>query len=158
LALGSRQFLQVSNRRERNGVMRDRIEQCHRAYCQATGQEIRLNAFDRERVWYEFLALGFTVEDVGLVGRFLVRAVEKGDRNPGCLRFRNLIGRPDDFEEELQLVRAAMRNFKPAPTEKEKTIRAFRPTASAPEPVSMDARPAKEVVGKLIDELRRAAQ
>ena len=135
--------------------MRDRIEQFHAAYCAATGQEIRLDAFDRERVWYEFLAFGFSIEDVGLVGRFLVRAVEKGDRNPGCLRFKNLIERPDMFEEELQLVRAAMRNFKAPPSEKEKTIRAFRPVTS--EPVPMTARPAKEIVQKALDELRKAA-
>lgn len=135
--------------------MRDRIEAFHRAYCLATGQEIRLEGFDRERVWYEFLAAGFTIEDVALVGRFLVRAVEKGERNPGCLRFRNLIGQPDAFEEELQLVRAAMRNFKAPPSEKEKTIRAFRPETS--EPVPMTARPAKDVVQKCLDDLRKAA-
>lgn len=137
--------------------MREEIEHLHKAYCESTGQEIRL-AFDREHAWYLFLQAGFTLDDVQLVGNFLRRAVEKGERNPGCLRFRNMIEPLNFFEEELQLVRAAMRNFKPAPTEKEKTIRAFRPTASAPEPVQMDARPAKEVVGRLIDDLRKAAR
>lgn len=138
--------------------MKTEIEAYHAMYCLSTGQEIRLDAFDRERVWYEFIKFGFTVEDVGYVGRFLVRAVEKGDRNPGCLRFKNLIERPDMFEEELQLVRAQMRNFKPPRTEKEKVIQAFRPIVAEPIHTPSTAVPSKEVVEAAMRKLRSAAQ
>lgn len=137
--------------------MREEIEQIHRAYCLATGQDIKL-AYDREHVWYQFLQAGFTISDVQLVGNFLRRAVEKGDRNPGCLRFRNMIEPINLFEEELQLCKAAMRNFKPPRTEKDKTIQAFRPSDAAPIHTPSTAMPAKEVVEAAMAKLRGAVQ
>ena len=38
------------------------IRQTHRLYCQWTGQTLLLR-FDRERLWYEFLRAGFSLED-----------------------------------------------------------------------------------------------
>ena len=39
------------------------IEQAHRLYGQLTGQTLRLG-FDRERLWYELLRAGFTLDDL----------------------------------------------------------------------------------------------
>ena len=36
------------------------IGQAHQLYCQLTGQSLRL-AFDRERMWYELLRLGYSL-------------------------------------------------------------------------------------------------
>lgn len=134
--------------------MRDRIEQFHRGYCESTGMELSLRP-EREMIWAAFIAEGFTEADVRLVGEWLRRKVQKGERNVGCLKLVNMISRFDDFEQELALCRAELRNFKAPPTEKEKTIRAFRPTAGESAP--MTARPAKEVVQKCLDDLRKAA-
>lgn len=134
--------------------MHDIIEALHSAYCSSTGLDIRL-AYDRERAWVEFHKAGFTASDVHLVGCWLRRAVEKGERNPGCLRFRNLIEPVHLFEEELQLVKAAMRNFKAPATEKEKVIKAFRPEVGEP-PATVTARPSKDVLRTAIDQVRRA--
>jgi len=131
------------------------IESIHKVYCDATGQQIRL-AYDRERFWAVFIADGFTAEDVALVCRYLVKAIKAGDRNPGSIRFRNLIERPDLFEEELALAKAAQRNFKPEPTNRDRVIQAFRPVVSeAPTPDA--AKPASGYVQSAIDQLRKAA-
>jgi len=39
------------------------IGQAHQLYCQLTGQSLRL-AFDRERMWYELLRLGYSLQDL----------------------------------------------------------------------------------------------
>lgn len=82
-------------------------EQLHKIYCDQTGYQLRM-AYDRDRAWYEFLQSGFTAADLELVLAYLKRGIAKGDRREGCLRFRNLIVQPDQFEEELQLAKKAM--------------------------------------------------
>src|SRR5208282_691772 len=42
------------------------IDQAHQLYCQLTGQSLRL-AFDRERMWYELLRLGYSLQDLRAV-------------------------------------------------------------------------------------------
>jgi hypothetical protein len=39
------------------------IGQAHQLYCQLTDQTLRL-AFDRERMWYELLRLGYSLPDL----------------------------------------------------------------------------------------------
>src|SRR5712671_1529121 len=46
------------------------IGQAHQLYCQLTGQHLTLR-FDRERLWYEFLRAGFTLNDLVQVLRYL---------------------------------------------------------------------------------------
>lgn len=128
------------------------IESIHAAYCEATGQPIRL-AFDRERSWYDFIQAGFTEADVRFMADWIKRKILKGERNPGALKFSNMIERVDRFEEDLVLARAEMRNFKAPPSEKDKVIKAFRPEQ---EPVKQTAKPAREIVNQLVDDLRKA--
>lgn len=130
------------------------VQAFHAAYVQSTGIEISLRP-EREMVWAAFIKEGFTEDDVRLVGEWLRRKVQKEERNVGCLKFMNMISRFDDFEMELALCKAEMRNFKAPPSERDKTIRAFRPEQEA---VKQTAKPAKELVEKAIQDLRRAAQ
>ncbi len=87
------------------------IEQAHRLYCQLTGQTLRL-AFDRERMWYELLRAGYSLEDLRAVIIYLQREIRAQRRNVGALKLSNLL-QPDRFEEDLQISRVRLRP--PAP-------------------------------------------
>jgi hypothetical protein len=83
------------------------IEQAHQLYCQLTGQNLRL-AFDRERMWYELLRAGYSLEDLRTVISYLQREVRAQRRNVGALKLSNLL-QPDRFEEDLQISRVRLR-------------------------------------------------
>lgn len=86
------------------------IPALHRAYVNLTGLDVALN-MDRERVWFDWLHYRrddpFTATDLGLVIAHLRRGIRDEKRNPGALRFRNLIGNPDEFDEERAAARKA---------------------------------------------------
>lgn len=84
---------------------RRQIEHLHGLYCKLSGLPMRLD-MHREAVWFEWLRRGFTAEDLALVLRHLRKAIAGGSRNPGALKFSNVIGQPDYFEEDLALSRA----------------------------------------------------
>lgn len=77
------------------------IAQAHRLYCQWTGQQLPLR-FDRERLWYEFLRAGFTLEDLAQVIRYLQKEIRHTRRNVGALKLSNLL-QLDHFEEDLNI-------------------------------------------------------
>jgi len=83
------------------------IGQAHQLYCQLTGQSLRL-AFDRERMWYELLRLGYSLQDLRTVITYLQREVQTQRRNVGALKLSNLL-QPDRFEEDLQISRVHLR-------------------------------------------------
>jgi hypothetical protein len=92
------------------------ISQAHQLYCQWTGQSLRL-AFDRERMWYELLRLGYSLEDLRTVITYLQREIRAARRNVGALKLSNLL-QPDRFEEDLQISRVRLRpppSAQPAP-------------------------------------------
>jgi hypothetical protein len=93
--------------------MKERIDQAHALYCQLTGQRVSLR-FDRERLWYELFAAGFTQADVQTVIGYLQREIRHGRRNVGALKLSNLL-QPDRFEEDLNISRLALRAPKPTP-------------------------------------------
>lgn len=88
------------------------VNQLHAEYCQRTGFEIDLN-FSRERQWGEWLSWRkgkpFTVEDLARVIGYIRQGISKGDRNDGALKFSNLVGSPDRFEEDLGLALKAIK-------------------------------------------------
>jgi hypothetical protein len=93
------------------------IGQAHQLYCQLTGQTLRL-AFDRERMWYELLRLGYSLPDLRTVITYLQREIRAQRRNVGALKLSNLL-QPDRFEEDLQISRVRLRLTSPtqsAPT------------------------------------------
>lgn len=89
-----------------------RITQAHQLYCQLTGQSLSLG-FDRERMWYELLRLGHSLEDVRAVVTYLQREIRAQRRNVGALKLSNLL-QPDRFEEDLQISRVRLRAPAPA--------------------------------------------
>ncbi len=89
------------------------IQQAHRLYCQWTGQQLQLR-FDRERLWYEFLRAGFTLEDLGQVVRYLQKEIRHTRRNVGALKLSNLL-QLDRFEEDLHISRVQLAPALPPP-------------------------------------------
>ena len=89
------------------GINAVAIGQAHQLYCQLTGQTLRL-AFDRERMWYELLRLGYSLPDLRTVITYLQREIRAQRRNVGALKLSNLL-QPDRFEEDLQISRVRLR-------------------------------------------------
>ena len=89
------------------------IGQAHKLYCQLTGQSLRL-AFDRERMWFELLRLGYSLQELRTVITYLQREIRAERRNVGALKLSNLL-QPDRFEEDLQISRVRLRPAPAAP-------------------------------------------
>jgi len=81
--------------------------EAHQLYCQVTGQSLRLG-FDRERMWFELLRLGYSLQDLRTVLTYLQREIRAQRRNVGALKLSNLL-QPDRFEEDLQISRVRLR-------------------------------------------------
>lgn len=92
------------------------VNRLHRVYCERTGFDIALN-FMRERQWSEWLrwrtGRPFSEEDLVRVISYIRRGIGKGERNEGALKFTNLIGSPDRFEEDLSLALEARNSSRP---------------------------------------------
>lgn len=78
----------------------------HRMYVNLTALEIPLD-MSRIYQWEVFIAKKFTATDLSLVIRHIQKGIRERKRNPGALKFRNLIGSIDLFEEDLAESRAA---------------------------------------------------
>jgi len=88
------------------------IQQAHQIYGQLTGQKLVLG-FNRERLWYDFLRAGFTVEDLAQVIRYLQKEIRHSRRNVGALKLSNLL-QLDRFEEDLNISRVRLVPAPPA--------------------------------------------
>lgn len=85
------------------------VKDLHACYVARTGYEIAYN-LARENTWRDWCAFGgwqCTPEDLARVIGYLRAKIRKGERNEGALKFANIIGRPDNFEEDLNLAREA---------------------------------------------------
>jgi hypothetical protein len=82
------------------------IQQAHQLYGQLTAQSLTLG-FDRERLWYEFLRAGFTLEDLIRVVSYLQKEIRHSRRNVGALKLSNLL-QLDRFEEDLNISRVRL--------------------------------------------------
>lgn len=82
-----------------------RVKDLHATYVARSGFAIVLN-MQREndwRAWCQFSDWLWTAEDLARVIGYLQEQIRETKRNTGALRFSNLIGQPDKFEEDLQL-------------------------------------------------------
>lgn len=127
---------------------RQQIQQAHDAYCQLTGQTLTLG-FDRERLWFELLKTGITLEDLRRVIAYLQRQIREGRRNVGALKLSNLL-QPDRFEEDLQISRVRLQ-FKNLPANNPRPI-TVRPQVSSPQ----DDQRARERALEMLREFRRS--
>jgi len=107
---------------------RHQIQQAHDAYCELTGQALSLG-FDRERLWFELLKTGITLEDLRRVITYLQREIREGRRNVGALKLSNLL-QPDRFKEDLQISRVRLHKNFPATNARPTPV---RPQASSPQ-------------------------
>ena len=87
--------------------MDSQIQKLHQAYCRFTGQNLSLR-FDRERLWYEFLRVGFTERDLIQVVGYLQKEIRQTRRNVGALKLSNLL-QLDRFEEDLNISHVRLR-------------------------------------------------
>lgn len=100
--------------------MRDRLQALHASYQARTGYTIRWN-MHRERQWCEWSAWSehtWGETELARVISYLRAKIAKGERNDGALKFDNLIGQPDKFEEDLNLALEAAKgaaHFRPKP-------------------------------------------
>ena len=88
------------------------IRATHELYCQLTGQKLTLR-FDRERLWYEFLRVGFHPEDLKTVVAYLQKEIRASRRNVGALKLSNLL-QLDRFEEDLNISKVRLRSAPPS--------------------------------------------
>jgi hypothetical protein len=103
---------------------RQMIEQLHALYVALSGQDIPLN-MDRERVWFDWVKAGFSADDLRIVVRGIRNGIKEGKRNHGALKFSNLIGMADHFEEDLALFKSAARASRPSREDRAASPRTF---------------------------------
>jgi hypothetical protein len=108
----------------------------HELYCRFTGQKLSLR-FDRERLWYEYLRAGFTVEDLRRVIAWLQKEIRHQRRNIGALKLSNLL-QLDRFEEDLNISRARLSLPPPQP-----------PPSATPAPAPADDDQRTEMAARL---------
>jgi hypothetical protein len=92
---------------------RDQIPNLHGLYVRLSGRDIRLT-MSRIFVWESWLTHGWNAGDLAALVRHLRDQVAAGRRNPGALKFENLIGDSDKFEEDLAELRAQSRPRPPS--------------------------------------------
>lgn len=102
----------------------DRIGQLHAHYSELTGQTLTLG-FDRQRLWFEYLRAGFTLDQLTQVVRYLQKEIRHQRRNVGALKLSNLL-QLDRFEEDLNISHVRLLS-RPPPASSQQTQRALSP-------------------------------
>jgi hypothetical protein len=87
------------------------IDQAHALYCQLTGQTLSLG-FERQRLWFDLLRLGYGPEQIRRVIVYLQQEIRAARRNVGALKLSNLL-QPDRFEEDLQISQVKLKITSP---------------------------------------------
>jgi hypothetical protein len=121
------------------------IADLHQVYCNLTRMTVRLD-MGREHEWFQFVKRGFTVADLALVIKSIQKGIKERKRNPGALRFSNLVVAVDLFEEELALAQSeASVHAKTPPVDRGRAavLQATGRSATAPiDKPHLEARPA----------------
>ena len=100
--------------------MKDTALRLHGIYCELTGQVGLPVRFERERMWFDWMRCGWGEQELRTVIRYLRIGINEGKRNAGALKFSNLIGQPDRFEEDLFEARRVLRPARPRSVEVER--------------------------------------
>jgi len=133
--------------------MTNDIDALHGLYCELTDQQGLGLRFDRMRMWHDWARCGWGQEELRLVVRYLLIGIEQGKRNNGCLKFSNLVGQVDKFEEDLFEARRVLKARKPKPA----LVERVQQVGSAQRIVEV---PPEELppmdVGKFFEDLRRS--
>lgn len=130
----------------------DQIRALHAAYQARTGYQVSYN-LHRENVWGEWLKWSgyqWTEKELARVIGYLRAQIRNGSRNEGALKFSNLIGDPEKFEEDLLLAQEASKSIGSA------TPRRHSPAQPAtPEPTPEEAEKLRAEMKARIADLRR---
>ena len=133
------------------------VRELHQVYCNKARMTLTLS-MDRLLAW-EMFAMRFTAMDLGLVIDYLNAGIAKGERNPGALRFRNLVQDLDHFEEELALANTATLKrpiHKRVQTDRDRALLATgRPDTQAIEAAKPNVATAAQVLPNVINELEK---
>jgi len=134
------------------------IESLHKLYGQLTGLVIPLD-MQRESMWYEWQRRGHGEQELREVVAHLQRGIREQRRNVGALKFRNLIGSPDYFEEDLAEARASRRAHAAKPAAPRASVLAATGRPAAPQG---KAKSVEEIVSsegfKKFSEFRKSIQ
>ncbi|MES2598648.1 MAG: hypothetical protein V4662_25155 [Verrucomicrobiota bacterium] len=79
----------------------------HDHYCARSGFDIAYN-MTRENTWKDWLnhcGYAWAKDEISMVVFYLREEIKIQKRNAGSLKFSNMIGKPDFFEEDLGLAR-----------------------------------------------------
>lgn len=133
------------------------IRDLHAAFNRLTGSELSYT-FAREADWKLWLQQRpdrpFTVADLIAVVAHLKKEIFACARPVACLKFHNLIGRPDIFEQDLSDATIKLRRPPPA----QKTVQTATPQGSTSRRVQ-DPLPGKVVpVSQVIAEMKRVVE
>lgn len=128
------------------------INDLHRLYQQLTGLAVSLD-FSRENIWGHWLAKGWTADDLRIVITHIKAEIRAERRFPASLRFSNLVGQTDRFEEDLVEARARARVPRTDPARAEALRASGRPAAPPP-----PARPAAAIIDKITKDPTAAAK
>lgn len=109
-------------------------------YIRESGMESK-PFLSKEFAWGNWSKHGFTENDLVQVLRYLRKQVNRGERKPASMLFRNLIEYPESFECELCLSKEDLLRQKHVPDPRQSILRA----AGRPEQPQNTARPIKEV-------------
>jgi len=121
------------------------IQQLHATYRLLTGLALPLDSW-REHQWYDWLQKGHTEDDLRTVIRYLRAGIADQTRQRGALRFHNLIGQIDLFQEDLADARARHRGQSLTPA-RDAALRAIHHAAGSTD----HARSAAQVTATLRD-------
>ena len=128
--------------------MKDEVLKLHQLYCDLTGQAGMGLRFERERLWFDWVRCGWGEPELRVVVRYLKAGIAEGKRNHGALKFSNLIGQPDRFEEDLFEARRVQRPARP------RTIEVERRDGDIRRLVEVEALDETFDVGKFFDGVR----
>jgi len=131
------------------------IENFHRLFCQLLPEHhVGLN-MHREYQWHEWMRWRkdepFTPQDLRAVVAYRRHLIQNNRQFPGCLKFHNLIGGPDLFEEDLALARThRVRRV----SDKDRVLESSGRPARAEKPAQLAA----PLVNKLMSDLKNAVK
>ena len=124
-------------------------EEAHRAFVNLTGLEVPLN-MGRIYYWEIWISAGYSVEDLRQVVANIRAGMKSKRRNIGALKFSNLIGNMERWEEELSEARAARNIAVKASRPKPRPTRAQDLTEAGPN----TAHPVSESALRILREFR----
>lgn len=131
-------------------------QEIHAHYCRLSGRDIPYH-LNMDYAWSLWLSR-YTLTDLELVIRYIERGIAAGTRQPGALKWRNLIWDLDRFADDLGEAKAVARNTRPPMTPKQQVVKEF--TRTSPETNDAPAKSVSQIMPdmkKLFESMRKAA-